>query len=224
LVLGGSPAWAQAQEGSPGPASPPTPPTPAAGTAPTGPVLEDTAGTGQLKLGEETAALPLPVMLKNHEDALTEMREGLKAALAVLKEARGKKDIVLLNCVNERISLIKGVLKVAEAAGQNLQEHAATGNADGARVSYTQVMLARERIKTLKVQAQNCVGAESYYGGETEVVTDINPEIAGGDPFFGDRGVLDDPRQDYADGPRSTDDNTNPETPTPPPPSSVFQP
>ena len=213
--------------------APPTPPTPgptapqgAAPTAPQSPAAAapDKAGSGDLKLGDEAATLAPGVMLKANEEALKEMRDGLKAALAVLSEARGKKDIVLLNCVNERISLIKGVLAVAEKSGLALQEQTAVGQVDGARVSYTQVMLARERIKTLKVQAQNCVGSESYYGGETEVVTDINPEIAGGDPFFGDRGVLDNPRNDYADGPNSTNDNTNPETPTPPPPSSVFQP
>ncbi|MEW5853935.1 MAG: hypothetical protein AB2A00_34490, partial [Myxococcota bacterium] len=85
-------------------------------------------------------------------------------------------------------------------------------DADAARTSYAKVVLAKERIATLRVQAQNCVGAESYYGGETEVLTDVDPELAGGDPFFGDRGTLDNPRDDNANK-KDNADNTSSETP-----------
>lgn len=95
---------------------------------------------------------------------------------------------------------------------------------DGARTQYTKVVTAQERVSQLRVQAQNCVGAESYYGGDTEVVTDINPALAGGDPFFGDRPVGTTPVDDYSNGPKTPGDNTNPDTPPPPPPASAFQP
>lgn len=181
-------------------------------------------GGGEFKLEQDISKLTIPQMLAQNDKAQAEMSNALKVSLAVLTQARGRKDIVLVNCVNERVTQIKGILRVAQEAGTRLQENAATSNTEGARVDFTQVVMARERIVALRVQAQNCVGSESFYGGETEVVTDINPEMAGGDPFFGDRGVLDNPRTEFSEGNKTNTDNSNPEAPNPPPLTSEFQP
>ncbi|MEW5850342.1 MAG: FecR family protein [Myxococcota bacterium] len=205
-------AWNQEMDAAPAPEGEP------AGESGPGAKKEDPA----LRLRDDLSTRSPEQMLADNERAMAEMRDALKVTLDLLSKARLKKDIVLLNCVNERLTQIKGVLKVAEEASTALQEHAAAGQDSEARVAYSKIVLAKERIATLRVQAQNCVGAEGYYGGETEVVTDIDPELAGGDPFFGDRGTLDNPRDDNADR-KDTADNTSEETPPPPPPSSVFQ-
>ena len=177
-----------------------------------------------LKVREDISKMSPQEMSSKADQALTEMRASLRSAVDLVAQARKQKDIVRLNCLNERVTQMKGVLKVAEDAAVVLQESAGAGDVDGARTQYTKVAMAQERVSQLRVQAQNCVGAESYYGGDTEVVTDINQALAGGDPFFGDRPVGVNPVDDYSNGPKSPIDNTSPDVPPPPPPTSSFQP
>lgn len=175
-----------------------------------------------LKVKDDISKLSGKEMQQKADGMLTEMRASLRSSLDLIAQARRQKDVVRLNCLNDRVTPMKGVLKVAEDAAQGLQEQAASGDLEAARGSYTKIALARERIATLRVQAQNCVGAESYYGGDTEVTTDVNPQLAGGDPFFGDRAPGSDATGDFADGPKDVGDNTSTETPPPPPPTSSF--
>lgn len=208
--------WNQAQDAAP-------PSTEAQGATPTeGEAAAPKENTANLKVGDDVNRLSPPQMVNRSDQMLQEMNASLRNALDLISAARREKDIVRLNCLNERVTQMKGVLKVATDAHVALQEQAATGDTESARVSYTKVALGRDRVATLRVQAQNCVGAESYYGGDTEVVTTINPNLAGGDPFFGDRGPgLPPPQADFADQ-RPGVDNTSPDTPTPPPPTSSF--
>ncbi|MBI5498279.1 MAG: FecR domain-containing protein [Deltaproteobacteria bacterium] len=175
-----------------------------------------------LKVRDDISKLTPQEMGRKAEAALTEMRNSLRTAVELVGQARKQKDIVRLNCLNERVTQMKGVLKVAEDANVALQEASGGGDLDSVRSQYTKIAKAQERVGQLRVQAQNCVGVESYYGGDTEVVTEINPEIAGGDTFFGDSPVGSDPRAKYENNTSNPGDNTGTDTPAPPPPSSSF--
>lgn len=189
--------------------------------------IEDVPGAGGkddtgLKTQEDLSDKSPAQLAADVEGMLNEMRAGLKQSLELIATARRKKDIVRLNCLNDKVTPMKGVIKVAEDAGQMLTEQAGSGDQDGARGSYTKVALARERVSQLKVQAANCVGAESYYGGDTEVNTEINPSLAGENPYF-DQPPGVNPAGEFADGPKDNGDNTGTGTPPPPPPSSLFR-
>ncbi|MFN7134517.1 MAG: hypothetical protein ACK4N5_20735, partial [Myxococcales bacterium] len=60
--------------------------------------------------------------LSRSTEYLAQMRQGLKIVLGKLEEARDSKDVVKLNCVNEKLTNIKGLLRISEQADVSLQE------------------------------------------------------------------------------------------------------
>ena len=50
------------------------------------------------------------------------MREILSRVLKHLEEAREERDVIKLNCVNEKLTAIKGLLKISEQADVSMQE------------------------------------------------------------------------------------------------------
>src|SRR5689334_16326452 len=53
-------------------------------------------------------------MQTRSETMLKDMRDALRRVTEILGEARGSKDIVQLNCVNEKVTQIKGLLRISE--------------------------------------------------------------------------------------------------------------
>lgn len=189
LLLAGTAAAQEAPAPEPPPAAP-APKAPAADVGLVGSPLQVTEGT-DLKPEE---------MLKEAQKSLDEMRQALARALEVLTKARESKDVIRLNCVNEKLTPMKGILKIAEDSFIGLQENIATGNREAAGYEFSKIKIAHEKISTLLVQAVNCVGAEATYSGDTELTVDVDSDIAGGDPYYGDPQILVDPTQTTVDG------------------------
>jgi hypothetical protein len=142
----------------------------------------------------------------------------------VLSKARESKDVIRLNCVNEKLTPMKGILKIAEDSLIALQENVATGNIEAARYDYSKIKIANEKINTLLVQAINCVGAESTYTGDTEVAVDVDPDRVGDDPYYGNPQILVDPANNTVE-PDPTDSDVGEDT-VPidrPPPASPYR-
>ncbi|MBN2361438.1 MAG: hypothetical protein JXR83_18450 [Deltaproteobacteria bacterium] len=184
---------------APTPAPTPVPEPPPVAAPPEAPEIGSDAGGSPLRLSESINLKP-EEMLKEAQKYLEEMRQALARALEVLTKARESKDVIRLNCVNEKLTPMKGILKIAEDAFIGLQENIATGNREAAGYEYSKIKISHEKISTLLVQAINCVGAEATYSGDTELSVDIDDEIAGGDPYYGDPQILVDPTQTTVDG------------------------
>src|SRR5687767_415237 len=71
---------------------------------------------------EKASDVPDAEKVRRSGDALARMRNVLKDVLAKLEEARSSKDVVKLNCVNEKLTQIKGFLRISEQADVALQE------------------------------------------------------------------------------------------------------
>ncbi len=67
-----------------------------------------------------------------------------------LEEARDSKDVVKLNCVNEKLTQIKGLLRIAEQADIALQEAVAKRETSGAQHEYTKVAIANDKVRQLR--------------------------------------------------------------------------
>ena len=61
-------------------------------------------------------------MPEHSHSALERMRAILTKVLKHLQGARDERDVVKLNCVNEKLTAVKGLLKIAEQADVGLQE------------------------------------------------------------------------------------------------------
>jgi phage I-like protein len=123
-----------------------------------------------------------PEMLDRADKDVASMRQVLKQVLQRLEESRAEKDIVKLNCVNEKLTQIKGLLKVAEQADISLQEAVARRD-EGAEADFAKVGMAKGKVDQLRAEAEACVGQLAYIVDErTLVEVEVPGNLPKGDP------------------------------------------
>lgn len=118
----------------------------------------------QLETGEQ---LSDPEKIERSRKHLDVMRVALSEVLKQLEEAREGKDIIKLNCVNEKITQVKGLLKISENAGIALEEAVARRESEGAEHEYQKIAIARQKVDQLRSESEECVG-EIVIGLEEE--------------------------------------------------------
>jgi ribosomal protein L9 len=97
------------------------------------------------------------------------MKAALKQVLGRVEEARNEKDVVKLNCVNEKLTQIKALLRVAEQA--DIALHEAVSNRDsGAEAEFSKVAIARAKIDALRGESDQCIGQLAYIVDEKTTV------------------------------------------------------
>jgi hypothetical protein len=109
------------------------------------------------------------------EEALSEMRGILKKAMQMLADARKSNDAVRLNCVNEKVTSMKGILRVSEDADLALQEHMAMNAIDKAKKELAKIRIGRTKLKEALTGANTCSGSEASYVGATTVEVEMDP-------------------------------------------------
>lgn len=103
------------------------------------------------------------------KEALARMREILTRIIKMLEEAREERDVVKLNCVNEKLTAVKGLLRIAEQSDVMLQEALARRDAEISGHEFEKIMIASQKCGQLATEAEGCVGELAVYAGETEV-------------------------------------------------------
>jgi TolA-binding protein len=106
---------------------------------------------------------------KKSADAIYSMRASLRQVTARVEDARNEKDVVKLNCVNEKLAQIKGLLKVAEQS-ENAFKEAAAAKDPAANGEYAKIMIAKGKVDTLGGDAQQCIGQLAYVVDEKTTV------------------------------------------------------
>ncbi len=120
--------------------------------------------------------------LSRSSDFLVQMRSALKLVLGKLEEARSSKDVVKLNCVNEKLTNVKGLLRISEQADISLQEAVAKKEQQAAEHEFTKVTIARQKVEQLKAEAEQCVGMLAFETGPTEVTVEEPQDLPQTDP------------------------------------------
>ncbi|RKG96301.1 hypothetical protein D7Y13_41110 [Corallococcus praedator] len=115
--------------------------------------------------------------------ALGGMREALRQVLEKVEEARGTKDVVKLNCANEKLTQIKGLLRISEQADVALQEAVSKQEAAPGEHEFTKVMIAQQKVGQLRSEAEECIGQLAFRTDENLFVEVEEPDnLPGGDP------------------------------------------
>jgi TolA-binding protein len=124
--------------------------------------------SAQLSTGQQKATSDSE-KLEASADHLARMKVALKQVLGRVEEARNEKDVVKLNCVNEKLTQIKALLKVAEQA--DIALHEAVANRDpGAESEFSKVAIARAKIDALRGESDQCIGQLAYIVDEKTTV------------------------------------------------------
>lgn len=135
----------QAQQGAPATGAPPAPPQ-------TGAPKSANGGAKPLTDSQK---------VEKAADHVARMKASMKAVLQRVEDARNEKDVVKLNCVNEKLTQVKGLLKVAEQADVALNEAVARKD-DAADTEFQKISMARVKIDGLRGEADQCIGQLAY--------------------------------------------------------------
>jgi hypothetical protein len=133
-------------------------------------------GPAQPSSLEKAAEIPDPEKIQRSAEALQRMREVLRDVLGKLEEARNTKDVVKLNCVNEKLTQIKGLLRISEQADVSLQEAVAKKEASSAEHEFIKVTIARQKVDQLRAEAEECIGQLAFRTDENLTVEVETPQ------------------------------------------------
>jgi hypothetical protein len=125
---------------------------------------------------DKASEVPDPEKIRRSADALTRMRGILKDVLGKLEEARNTKDVVKLNCVNEKLTQIKGLLRISEQSDVALQEAVAKREASTADHEFTKVTIARQKVEQLRAETEECIGQLAFRTDENLTVEVETPD------------------------------------------------
>jgi hypothetical protein len=141
------------------------------------------APAAQPQAAGESSNLSDPEKIKRSAESVGNMRSALKDVLGKLEEARNSKDVVKLNCVNEKLTQIKGLLRISEQSDIALQEAAAKRESATAEHEYTKVSIAVVKVKQLRAEAEECIGQLAFRTDENASTEVEEPEdLPKGDP------------------------------------------
>lgn len=133
--------------------------------------------SGEAALLERQVELSPREMLAEAERRIQEMQAMLTRVVEVQQVARKHKDVIRLNCVNDKLLQVKQLLNIAESARNDLVEAAAAGNEEERYHQYSQITISHEKASVLRDEADACVGEELSFLGPTSVDVDA-PAVA----------------------------------------------
>ena len=128
------------------------------------------------------AAVAVPVLAQTGPRTSASSPPGLSGAEKASRSAEdlawmraALKDVVKLNCVNERLTQMRAFLKVAEQA-ERARAEAAARRDPSADVEFAKVDVARTRVETLRAESEKCAGLVAYAVEERTRVEVQEPE------------------------------------------------
>jgi len=139
------------------------------------------AGTKNVSGGEDVNISPKE-MLDKVRGMVPEM-DKLRATVAgQLAEAKRKKDVVKSLCLDDKVKQMKLATDTAKDRVVDLTSAVSQNDADRSKHEFTVIQVLRERVQTLVAEAQQCIGEETGFVGNTDVTVDIDPAIPNADP------------------------------------------
>jgi hypothetical protein len=132
--------------------------------------------------GGQDVSLTPNQMLERVRAHVPEM-ERLRATVSEqLADAKKKKDVVKSLCLDDKVKQMKLATDTAKDRVVDLASAASQNDPDRSRHEFTVIQVLRERVQTLVAEAQQCIGEETGFVGNTDVTVDIDPAIPDADP------------------------------------------
>lgn len=110
------------------------------------------------------------------------MDRGAATVRKQLADARQRRDVVRVLCLNDKLNQIDLAIRTANDRMEVLSAAATRQDADGTKHEFTVVQVLRERVETLVKEANQCIGEETGFIGDSQLTVDIDPSIPDEDP------------------------------------------
>lgn len=119
-------------------------------------VLISSASADLGQLYREAEKLNNQEKVKQVSVSLANMQGALKFTLQELQSSYDKKDVIQTNCIKDKLSTVKGLLRISEEAEVNLSEAVVTGQVDIVNTEFVKIKMATDRVRDLRSQVANC--------------------------------------------------------------------
>lgn len=114
--------------------------------------------------------------------SVAKMKLSSQRVRGLLDESRRQKDIVKTTCLSDKLAQIEAALKSAQERTVSLKAAIARGEREQGNHEFTVLGVLRQRVEQLDAEANQCIGEELGFPGETRVSYTVDPNIAPADP------------------------------------------
>jgi len=146
-----------------------------------GPAAAQTGSGGKVDLDAGSNIAPGD-QAKEAESYIKKIEASSKRVRHLLDEARRNKDVVKATCLSDKLAQIEVALKGVRERVASLKAAAARGDNDVRNHEMRVAANLKKRSDQLDAEANQCIGEELGFPGETKTTYSIDPNIAPDDP------------------------------------------
>lgn len=119
--------------------------------------------------------------LAQGEASISRMDQAAGTVRRQLEQARQARDVVKTLCLNDKLSQIDVANRSARDRQAALQSAVQRSDVELANHEFTILTVLKQRAEQLSAEANQCIGEEIAFVGQTQVTTQIDPNLPGDD-------------------------------------------
>jgi hypothetical protein len=145
------------------------------------PAAADPAPANEVS-GAQDVSLTSAQMLEKARAYIPEMDKSRATVAEQLADAKRKRDVVKALCLDDKVKQMKLATDTAKDRVVDLTSAVSQSDPDRTKHEFTVIQVLRERVQMLVTEAQQCIGEETGFIGDTDIIVDIDPAIPDTDP------------------------------------------
>jgi hypothetical protein len=146
-------------------------------------LAQDAAQPGSLTVDSQKDVNLTPAQMLQRAHAFKPAMDNDAAAVQrQASDAKQKHDVVKSLCLSDKLSQIHVAVSTASGRISTLESAVAHNDADSAKHEFTIVQVLKDRSAALVAEANQCIGEETGFIGESTVTVTIDPNIPNTDP------------------------------------------
>lgn len=131
---------------------------------------------GQVPFQKKTSLTPEEQLVEANKH-LVRMEGAGSGVRKMLAEARKQRDVVKTLCINDKVSQVDVAIRSGKERQSQLQDAVKRKDVDLSNHNYTIITVLRQRTEQLVAEANQCIGEESAFVGDTKTSVQIDPQI-----------------------------------------------
>lgn len=131
---------------------------------------------GQVGFQRKTSLTPQEQLVESQKH-LTRMEGAAGGVRKMLEEAHRQRDVVKTLCLNDKLSQVDVAIRSARDRRGQLQAAVNRNDAELSNHEFTILTVLRQRTEQLVAEANQCIGEESAFVGDTRTTVQIDPQI-----------------------------------------------
>jgi hypothetical protein len=139
------------------------------------------SGPVEVKGGADVSLSPQQ-MLDRARLAIPAMERSGGFVAERLVDAKKKRDVVKALCLDDKVKQIRLATATSKDRVLDLGAAVSQGDPDRSRHEFTVINVLRERVQTLVSEAQQCIGEETGFVGNSDVTVEVDPALPNADP------------------------------------------